>query len=300
MAMNININSLLQRLRNKAIESDLSVQLTLQLFCQEEFLRRLSISKYRESFILKGGLLIYLVTNLNSRPTMDIDFLMRNISNELENIRSVIEHIVAIETGNEFVKLKIRSLEPISEQKKYHGMRIKMLGIIGNTKTPFDVDLGIGDVVVPRPRSIALDPLLKDYRPVELVTYSFESIIAEKWDAIVDKLALNSRMKDFYDIYFLANNYDFEGAKIQKAIFETFLNRNRVFDKSKLTAVALLAKDQDFVARWDIFIKKSMLLNLSFTQVTNFVLGFVEMPVISILDKSDFTKKWSKKEKQWF
>lgn len=162
------IKSILQKLKNKAQESGLSFQLVLQLFCQEEFLRRLSYSEYQSNLILKGGLFLYLITNFESRPTMDIDFLMKNLSNENEKILKMIQDIINLNTGNEFIDFEIKSISSITEHKNYHGARIKMIGKIGNTKTPFDIDIGVGDVIIPKPSKIKLEVILPEFTKPEM------------------------------------------------------------------------------------------------------------------------------------
>ncbi|OQB54003.1 MAG: hypothetical protein BWX97_00298 [Firmicutes bacterium ADurb.Bin146] len=154
------VKSVLQKLRNKSQNSGISFQLSLQLFCQEEFLRRLSYSKFQYNLVLKGDLFLYLITNFESRPTRDIDFLINSYSNEHENIEEMIKDIINIDTENDYISFEIKSINPISEQREYQGVRIKMIGLIGNTRTPFDIDIGVGDVVIPKPtyskRSLSL------------------------------------------------------------------------------------------------------------------------------------------------
>ncbi len=200
--MNIT-KSVLEKLKNKAQNLRLSFQLLLQLFCQEEFLRRLSYSKFQNNLILKGGLFLYLITNFENRSTMDMDFLMKNWSNENEKIIEMIQDIINTNTENEFIKFQIKSINSITEHKEYHGARVKIIGVIGNTRTPFDIDIGVGDIVIPKPNKRRLEVLLPNFNNPEVLTYSLESTIAEKWDAIIDRMEFNSRMKDFYDIYYL-------------------------------------------------------------------------------------------------
>lgn len=180
----------------------------LQLFCQEEFLRRLAYSIYANSFILKGGLFLFTYTNFQSRPTMDIDFLMKNIPNEKDNVIKVINDIVNTGTKNNYIQLQIKSVENITQQKEYHGLRIKMIGKILNTKTPFDIDIGIGDIIVPKPELRKIAVQIDEFEAPEILTYTLESTVAEKWDAIISRMETTSRMKDYYDIYYLACNFN--------------------------------------------------------------------------------------------
>ena len=127
--------SVLARLKNKAAETGRSNQLCLQLFCQEEFLRRLEKSRYAENLVLKGGLFLYTLTNFDSRVTMDVDFLLRQMPNTPEQLRSVLEEIIAAETGNDFITFEIKSIAPIAIAKKYAGIGASLIGRIKNTRT---------------------------------------------------------------------------------------------------------------------------------------------------------------------
>ena len=291
--------SVLQKLKNKAEKTGVSFQLLLQLFCQEEFLRRLSYSKYQDNLILKGGLFLYLITNFESRPTMDIDFLMKDLSNENEKIAKMIEDITIVNSENEYIYFKVKSVHSITEQKEYHGARIKIIGMIINTRTPFDIDIGVGDVIVPKSSKRKLETQLEDFNKPEVLTYSLESTISEKWDAILDRMEFNSRMKDFYDIYYLANNFDFEGRKLQEAIVETMNNRARRYDKNTLNKVKLLKEDIELVDRWKVFNKNILKLDLSFDKVLEFVVVFMAGPFECIVDEKEHLKNWSKAESEW-
>jgi len=289
----------LQKLKNKAQTSGLSFQLLLQLFCQEEFLRRLSYSKFQNKLILKGGLFLYLITNFESRPTRDIDFLMKNWSNENSKIIEMIQDIININTENKFIEFEIKSIKSITEHKEYHGTRAKLIGVIGNTRTPFDVDIGVGDIVIPKPNKRKLEVLFPNFSPPEVLTYSLEFTIAEKWDAIIDRMAFNSRMKDFYDIYYLASNYDFEGRGLQEAIFKTLDNRGRVHEKDTLEKVRLLKNDGQLTNRWKIFSRNTIKVDLEFDKMIDVVTDFIGNPFESIIYERELIFSWSRLERKW-
>lgn len=213
--------SVLAKLKNKAKASGISYQQCLQLFFQEEFLRRLAGSKYAENFVLKGGLFIYTLTNFESRATVDVDFLMRGLNNDLARMDEIIAEILEVDTGNNFVTLKATKTEPIAIQRKYHGVSTQITGYIKNVRVPFNVDIGVGDVIIPNPQRRNIQTQLDGYEKPEILTYSLESTIAEKFDAILQRLELTGRMKDFYDIYYLSRTFDFDGLKLQTAIQET-------------------------------------------------------------------------------
>ena len=159
--------SVLARLKNKAAESGRSYQLCMQLFCQEEFLRRVEKSKYAENLVLKGGLFLYSLTDFDSRVTVDVDFLLRQIPNTPEQLRGILEEIIAVHTGNDFVIFEIKDVAPIAVAKKYAGIGASIIARIKNTRTPFSIDFGVGDVIVPKqekrriPTPILLKPPLR-------------------------------------------------------------------------------------------------------------------------------------------
>ena len=221
--------SVLARLKNKAKEAGRSYQLCLQLLCQEEFLRRLEKSKYAENLVLKGGLFIYSVTDFDSRVTVDVDFLLRKVPNTPEQLKPVLEEIIATPTGNDFITFEIKSIEPIAVAKKYAGIGASVVARIKNTKTPFGIDFGVGDVIVPKQEKRQIPTQLDDFSAPTVNTYSLETTIAEKIDAILSLMEFSSRMKDYYDIYYLANKFDFDGATLTKALRKTFENRRHAF-----------------------------------------------------------------------
>ena len=126
-------SSVLARLKNKSKESGRSYQLCLQLFCQEEFLRRVGKSKYAENLVLKGGLFLYSITNFDSRVTTDVDFLLRSMPNTPEQLEAILNEIIAEDTGNDFITFEIRSVTPIAVAKKYAGIGASIIARIKNT-----------------------------------------------------------------------------------------------------------------------------------------------------------------------
>ncbi|HZX20870.1 MAG TPA: nucleotidyl transferase AbiEii/AbiGii toxin family protein, partial [Clostridia bacterium] len=248
--------SILAKLKNKAKDKGIPLQQLLNLFCQEEFIRRLSESKYKENLILKGGFLLYSISGFTTRPTVDADYLLKNYSNDLNAIKRLVEEIISLPSKNDFIKFKIKGLELISEIRKYHGIRVNLIGIIGRTKTPFNIDFRVGDIIVPSPVERILPVLLSEFEKPKVLTYSLESTVAEKLDAIISLMEATGRMKDFYDIYYLATNFDFNGRKLQEAIYETLSNRGTPYEKDSIAIIARLTKDVEMQKRWDNFCKK--------------------------------------------
>lgn len=182
--MNDMAASVLARLKNQSKETGLSYQICLQLFCQEEFLRRLSLSPYSSNFVLKGGLFIYTLTEFQSRATQDIDFLMRQLTNDASKVRDIVEEISRVSTANNYITIEVLSVDNIMLDKDYQGVSLKLVGRIKQIRVPFSIDIGVGDIIVPKALKRSLKTRLSDFEPPQVYTYSLESTIAEKFDAI--------------------------------------------------------------------------------------------------------------------
>lgn len=291
--------SVLARLKNKSKEQKIPLQQLLNLFCQEEFIRRLSGSNYKENLILKGGFLLYSISGFTTRPTVDADYLLKNYSSNLDAVQKLVNEIINSSSENDFIKLEIRGLEEISEIKEYHGIRVNLIGIIGRTKTPFSIDFGVGDIIIPSPVERTLPVLLQEFQEPEVLTYSLESTVAEKLDAIISLMEATGRMKDFYDIYYLATTFDFEGRKLQEAIYETLSNRGTPYEKDSVVVIGRLTKDSQIQKRWNNFCKKILKYELDFTDVVNIIIDFTSPPYQSIIEENEFFKNWSFEDKKY-
>lgn len=291
--------SVLAKLKNKAKASGISYQQCLQLFFQEEFLRKLAASSYKDNLILKGGLFIYTLTNFESRATVDIDFLMRGISNDMESMDEIIAEVLSVPTGYNFITFKASKTEPIAVQRKYHGVSTQITGYIKNVRVPFNVDIGVGDIIVPHAEKRIFQTQLDGYDKPEIMTYSLESTIAEKFDAILQRFELTGRMKDFYDIYYLSNTFDFDGLKLQTAIQETLQNRGTDYNLDSFSRVLALADDEEMQQKWRFFLRTLHNPNIAFANVVSGIQVFLEPVWNAILEEDEFLKSWDVKVKIW-
>jgi predicted nucleotidyltransferase component of viral defense system len=291
--------SVLARLKNKAAESGRSYQLCMQLFCQEEFLRRLEKSKYAENFVLKGGLFLYSITDFDSRVTVDVDFLLRQIPNTPEQLKAILEEIVMVQTGNDFVTFEIKDVAPIAVAKKYAGVGASMVAHIKNTKTPFGIDFGVGDVIVPGQKKRRIPTQLSDFASPEVNTYSVETTIAEKMDAILSLMEFSSRMKDYYDIYYIANRFDFDGDTLTEALKKTFENRGHTFTMEQFEQVINFENDDMMQNKWRAFCRKIDTQTDNYRTVLKTINLFLKMPFEAALGNKAYTGKWSAVDKSW-
>lgn len=291
--------SVLARLKNKAAESGKSYQLNLQLFCQEDFLRRLQKSKYADNFVLKGGLLIYSISGFDSRVTVDVDFLLQKIPNTPEKLRHVLEEIIATSVGNDFVNFEIRDVSPISVTKKYAGISASLVAKIKNTKTPFSIDFGVGDVIVPKQEKRRIPTQLSDFCAPLVNTYSVETIIAEKIDAILDLMEFSSRMKDYYDIYYLANRFDFDGKILAEALEKTFKNREHIFSIEQFDQVMGFDEDELMKKKWKAFVRKTNIKVDEYSIVLETIRKFLKNPFAAAVEHEKFNARWCSAKGEW-
>ncbi len=268
--------SVLTKLKNKAKESGRSYQLCLQLFCQEEFLRRLENSRYANNFVLKGGLFIYTLTEFESRVTMDIDFLLQRLPNTPQQLKTVIEEIILTDTGNDYISFEVRNIQPIAVTKKYAGITASLMAKIKNTKTPINIDFGVGDVIIPRQEKRAIPTQLAEFEKPVVNTYSLETTIAEKIDAILDLMEYSSRMKDYYDIYYLSKHFEFDSEILSEAMRKTFANRNHSFSKEQFDQVMQFGTNPEMKKKWHFFARKININDIDFEEVMREIKEFLE------------------------
>jgi predicted nucleotidyltransferase component of viral defense system len=272
--------SIRQRLLTKAHATNRSFNEILQYYGIERFLYRISRSKYADKFILKGALLFIAWGTLPYQPTRDID-LLGFTANELDSVEKIFQELC--DQGGEtdgliFDKETVKS-ERITEDADYQGVRINLIGYLGKAKIPLQIDIGFADVVTPAPIVLKYPTILPMPIPT-LRGYPPESVVAEKLQAMVFLGSINSRMKDFYDLWIMAEPFEFDGEKLQKAIVNTFKRRNTTLPKE--TPVGLgESYSVDNQSQWNAFLLRMRIDNISeaFTDVTQLLRSFL-MPIL--------------------
>jgi len=292
--------SVLGRLKNISEELNIPFNLAMQLYAQERFLYRLSKSEYNDNFLLKGGLLLYSMDQFKGRPTKDIDFLLKKQDNNSTNIEKIIKRIMEInvEDGISFDLNKIKS-RAIIEGADYKGQRIKIIAMIGNARVHLQIDIGFGDIVVPKPEKIKYPGLL-DFDEPEIIAYSLETVIAEKFDAMVSLALLNSRMKDFYDIFKLMSKKQYEAKILRKSIKKTFEKRDTQLDAELIIFSEQFKNDTQKNRQWQLFLKRIKEEDLSFTYVINNIEDFLRPIYVSILQEEEINSTWDPEKLRWF
>lgn len=197
-----------------------------QHYAMERFLYRLSLSSHADKFCLKGGMLMLGMGSAPARNTLDIDLLGR-LSNNPETVANVFREIIHTRPGvqdgvsySDAVKT-----EEITKDALYVGVRVSFSANVGGKECPMKIDIGFSDEVYPEPGELSYPPILPEFPAAKIKCYTLESIVAEKWQAMIQLGARNSRMKDFYDLWFLSREYKFQARSLREAIMRTLTRR---------------------------------------------------------------------------
>jgi len=269
--------SIRQRLLNKARQLGRPFNEILQYYAMERFLYRLSKSPHANSFVLKGALMFNVWRGPLSRPTMDIDLLGR-LSNDMENIIATLRTVCSQEVESDGLVFDPDSVagERIIEGASYEGIRVRLRGSLATALVTIQVDIAFGDVIVPI-AATADYPTILDLPLPLLQGYSRESIIAEKFQIMIKLGTLNSRLKDFFDIWLLAHQFDFEGQTLSSAIKETFRNRVTDIPAQPVELLTAFAEDAAKQSQWRGFRRRSLLQDSpdNLTDVVNFISTFL-------------------------
>ncbi len=285
--------SVRQRLLNRARIDKRPFNELLQYYAMERFLYRLSRSAHSDRFILKGALMLRAWRSPEFRPTMDIDMLGKT-SNDETSIVAQIQDILAVEVEADGLVFHPSSIqaERITEDADYKGIRVRFRGELDSAKVSMQIDIGFGDIVYPEPEESNFPTMLDSPVP-RLLCYSRESTIAEKFEAMVKLGMLNSRMKDFYDIWLLSRQFDFDGAKLAKAIRLTFEQRGTTLP-SEIEAFTDSFID-DKQTQWTAFWKRLQQDHVpaAFREITSAVEEFLAPLASAIFSDNPEPTKWT-------
>ena len=247
--------------------------LILLRFVQERFLYRLSLSAYRDNFFLKGGALLYAHERFAARPTRDMDFLGDHINRDKENIKRIMLEICSIACEEDGVTFDCGEediwLEDITVEQEYNGTRVHMTARMDTIVQSFSIDVGFGDVIVPQPAHLDYPLLIEGLPAVNVEAYSLETVVAEKFQTMIDRGTINSRMKDFFEIL-KADKVD--DALLKEAVVEVFANRGTQMDADNVVFSEDFVQDETRQAMWKAYLKRIKYKDeLSFSEVMDVI-----------------------------
>jgi len=249
--------SIRERLLNLMKESKHEYMYLLQRYFNERLLYRVSVSPYSEHFVLKGGSLLYAHNGLDCRPTVDVDFMANRVTSDQKELVRIFTDILNIECPEDGVEFDTSEMVPtaIAVDKKYPGTRLPFKAKMDTIVKEMYIDIGFGDVVTPNPVELEYPVLLERIPEVHLMAYSLETVVAEKFHAMIDRDLANSRMKDFFDVYQIFKDHQVDEPVLVEAIQNTFRNRGTAYHEGVHIFLPEFATDTMRLARWQKFLK---------------------------------------------
>lgn len=281
------------RLLNKARLEKLDFNLLLTRYALERVLYRLSVSEQRGQFLLKGALLFDIWFDVAHRPTHDADLLGFGATEvpHLENLFLQISQITS-DDGIVFQADSVKAAE-IRKEANYAGIRVTMIGLLDGARCPVQIDIGFGDAVTPGPDKVQYPVILDGMPPPQLRVYPRYTVVAEKLEAIVKLGILNSRMKDYFDLWVLAGHSDLDGAVLSAAIRATFERRGTAIPPgAPLGLTDEFGLDEQKTKQWQAFLRKNSLEPMPLTKVIESLREFL-LPVLAALAAGEgFDRQW--------
>ena len=292
------------KLENAAKASGRGFSEVLLFYSMERFLYRLSVIPEGASFVLKGGVMFRIWNEETARPTRDLDLLSSD-TNDAKELSRIMAQACAVSFEEDGIVFDPKSIKAtkIKEDADYEGVRIKLEGRLGTAKTPIQIDIGFGDVVVPRPITIDF-PTVIDLPAPRLKTYTKESVIAEKLHAMIFLGSMNSRMKDFYDIWLLASNFDFDGKPLGDAVSKTFKRRKTDIEVDPIALSSKFASDPQKQIQWNTFYEKLKVdsgneYQPNLTEIIEKLRIFIRPLLVSLAEQRACNQQWRHKSFNW-
>lgn len=287
--------SVRQRLMNLAKERGEDFQYVLTRFGLERLLYRISQSEHADAFVLKGAALFQLWTDQPHRPTRDLDLLGHGEPTP-QRFHGLMREVCGTEVQDDGLIFDLDSIvaEQIKEDDEYQGIRLRVVARLQNARIPLQIDVGFGDVITPEAADI-MYPALLDFPPARLKAYPRETVVAEKFQAMVMLGIANSRMKDFYDLWTLARQFTFDGPTVSEAIKATFARRQTDLPGSvPLALTAEFANDQRKQTQWRAFLRKGRLVDpgVDLARVTELLSTFLMPPTEAAYNGVAFSGHW--------
>lgn len=257
------------RIKNYAKENDADARVLLRIYMMERFLERITASRYADSFIIKGGILVTSLVGVSMRSTMDIDSTIQNLNLSEDKITEIIEEISNINL-DDGITFQITDVSSIMDEMEYPGIRISLDALMGKMNTPIKIDISAGDAITPRAIEYSYKLMLEE-RVIKLWAYNLETILAEKLQTVLSRGTLNTRMRDFYDIYALlkAHEHQVDKSTFRKAFEATCTKRGTSLQQEQCTEIIdAISLDDVLQKLWNTYQRKYAYADLiSYTDV---------------------------------
>ncbi len=261
-----NIEGVKAKIRNLSKKSSLNSQEILQMYFFERFLKRLSISEYMTNFVIKGGFLISSMIGVESRTTKDLDTTVKGVPLKEDLIRKIIKEIVEKDVGDG-VSFEIKDVNRIMEEEEYENFRVSLLAVADGTKATLKIDITAGDPITPKEIKFKYSGIFKNEN-IEVLAYSLETILAEKYETIISRNITTTRMRDFYDIYalFKLKEKEIKFETLKKAIINTSIKRGSFeIIKNSEEIIKEIKNDNYLKSLWQVYIDENKYIgNLEF------------------------------------
>lgn len=248
--------SLKGKIKNYAKSKSIAAQVVLQNYMFERFLARLSMSDYREKFVVKGGMLIAAIVGLDTRSTMDLDTTLRNLPLTEEKVMEAVENICKITLGDDVI-FEVKSIAPIRKDDRYGGFCVRLDAIYDTIVTPLSIDVSTGDVITPEAGEYEFSGIFDEEIRIKMWGYNIESVMAEKVETILSRGIFNTRPRDFYDVYILGTTQRYDKKIFLKALEATAIHRGsreQIIDKTGI--IEKLSASEELIQMWEKYRKK--------------------------------------------
>ena len=245
------------KVRNMSGGDSQKSQTLIRNFMMERFLERIALSQYRNSFILKGGMLVAAIVGLDTRATMDIDTTVKSLTLSKDNIIKIVEDIIAVEIPDG-VQFRIAKVTDIMEEHDYPGIRVMLEATLDKMRQAVKIDISTGDIITPGAVEYSYRLMFED-GSISMWTYNLETLLAEKLETIMARGTANTRMRDFYDIYTISRQEVFNKEVLKRAFLATSTKRNttrQIPDFKNI--IAEVASDDTMSSQWENFRKESL------------------------------------------
>ena len=274
----MNAMSLKAMVRNIAREKGISAQAVLQHYFFEHFLDRLSRSEYRNNCVLKGGFLISIIAGLETRSTMDIDVTIRSLPLDENHIKTMINEICSISL-DDYIEFRLLRVTPIRDDAEYGGFRASLEAIYENINVPLSIDITTGDIITPKPIRRKFKSLFDTGIQFELLTYNYETILAEKIETILRRSIANTRPRDFYDVYLITKTQSYDPEILKKALSSTAKNRGTTEIIKNVPEILKAIKDSSILKQqWEKYQREfPYTKDITFDDTVNVLYDIVEL-----------------------